>query len=290
MFDESKIKVKNLPCKLCGSDNYTVFLRADNIRRGTKRFFNSVECKECGFKYTNPAPVEDITYYYENYEESSLPKSLDNFYYQLFRRIPYIKGGKILDVGCGEGKFLEFLSKNYEGMELYGSDMYDVPLEIRQKYKIFKGELHSIKAEDNFFDIITMWGSIEHMIDPLQSLQKAYRLLKKGGTLIVWTINIDSFEAKIFKRYWYHLLLPEHYSQFSDKTLKVMVEKAGFKVKRIRYDMVTLGFINSMQCYLQSKKINVNISNWITKALSLPLDFTQALCKKSGMICLYAKK
>jgi len=74
MFDESKIHVKTLKCKLCGSDQYKLFLSTDNIRRGTKRFFNCVECKQCGFKYTNPAPVKDIKFYYENYEESTLPK------------------------------------------------------------------------------------------------------------------------------------------------------------------------------------------------------------------------
>ena len=115
MFDESKIQVKNFNCNLCKSNNYTLFLRADNIRRGTKRFFNIVECNDCSFKYTNPAPVEDIKYYYQNYEESTLPKSLENLYYKLFRRIPFIKGAKILDVGCGEGRFLEFLNKNYGG-------------------------------------------------------------------------------------------------------------------------------------------------------------------------------
>jgi SAM-dependent methyltransferase len=290
-MDESKIETEKVSCRLCGSDKERLLFKTDNARRGTKKLFNVVECLDCGFRFTNPPPTEySMKEYYPESYEALVPEKislLEEVYYRTFRRIPGAKG-RILDIGCGNGKFLYLLKKM--GWEAYGQDLSNVPDFVKKDFKIFEGELFDSKIEDGFFDAVTLWGSIEHMRSPLKVLEECHRILKKGGSIVVWTTNNDSLEARIFRRYWHHLLVPEHYSQFTDKTLVAMVKKAGFGVERIRYDSISFGFINSIQLYLNNKNINIRVSNWLTKLLFIPVDVISSLLKRSAMITLYGKK
>jgi len=121
-------------------------------------------------------------------------------------------------------------------------------------------------------------------------MKECYRILKKGGMIIIGTSNSDSFESKWFKRYWHHLVVPEHYSQFTEKTLGKMAEKAGFKVIKVRHDLISFGFINSIQHYLKEKNKKIKINNLAVQLLFVPIDIIASLCKKSALITLYGKK
>jgi SAM-dependent methyltransferase len=291
-INESTIKTTEIDCLLCNSKRKKTYLTTDNLRRNTKRFFDVAECTDCGFRYTAyPPTLTSMKYYYPDNYYSLVPEKinlLEIFYYSLFRSIPTKEKGTLLDIGCGNGKFLYFMKKR--GWEVHGQDLSDVPEYLKKDIMIYSDEVYNLNIRDSFFDVITLWASLEHMRDPLRSLEKCSKLLKKGGIIVIFTSNSDSFEAKLFGRYWHHLCVPEHYSQFTEKTLRMMAVKAGFKILKVRHDPITFGFINSFKHYLRGKNIEINISNIFTKTLFLPVDIISSVLNRSGLITLYATK
>jgi SAM-dependent methyltransferase len=84
------------------------------------------------------------------------------------------------------------------------------------------------------FDVITMWHALEHVPDPAGVLRAARQLLTADGQLLVAVPNIDSLAFRVFGQAWFGLDLPRHLTHFSPWTLHLMLERAGFRVERIR--------------------------------------------------------
>ncbi|MFQ5672891.1 MAG: class I SAM-dependent methyltransferase [Nitrospinales bacterium] len=290
-LDDSRVTVRKSNCLLCGANRPVLLFQANNLRKRTKKFFPVSRCSACGFVYSDVVPDdESLSLYYQDNEEH-LPQEmslLEKGYYNLFRRLP-VRSGKVLDVGCGNGRFLSYIRD--KGYEAVGTDLYglEYPKNIL-KLNVHKGQLYDIGFAPESFDVVCFWGSLEHIQDPLRTLQEARRILKQNGHVVAWTLNRDSFEARMFTRYWHHMYVPEHFSQFSDKTLGAMIEKAGFTMMNMRHDMLSFGFVGSLQGWLYSRGINMKIHCMATNLLALPFDILASLCKKSGLITAYARK
>lgn len=281
-------------CNLCGSDDTRFLYAANSPRRNQIAKFNLVKCRKCGLVYANPRPTSKNiqAYYPKNYEYHEVRKInfLEKIYYNHFRNLG-IKKGKILDVGCGNGNYLRQLKK--AGWDCYGTEI-DASmvnyLTNNLDLQVFKGELYDITFTDDFFDVVSFWGSLEHMSDPLRALRKAYTMLKPCGKIIIWVPNIESLEAKIFRKFWHHLELPTHYYQFSARVLKKFLERISFKVKRVRFDPISMGIIPSLGYALNKIGIKVNLNNTVLKILFVPLDLLLSLFRSSGLITIYAEK
>ena len=70
---------------------------------------------------------------------------------------------------------------------------------------------------------------IEHLNDPSFLLNEAARLLRPEGILIITTPNIAGLQARILKAEWRSAIF-DHLYLFSRKTLRAMLEKAGFEI------------------------------------------------------------
>lgn len=83
-------------------------------------------------------------------------------------------------------------------------------------------------------EVVTMWSSLEHVHQPLETLRQVHRLLVPGGRLIVSVPNIRSLPFRWFGAAWFGLDLPRHLTHFSVPTLRLMLEQAGFNVTDVR--------------------------------------------------------
>ncbi len=288
--DEDKVQTEARACGLCASTRSRLWLRADNLRRGTKRYFDVVECLDCSLRFTSPSPTRESMrlYYPEHYESWRGSLSLPlRVYYRLFRAIRR-PPGRLLDIGCGHGGYLYLMREL--GWSCCGQDISPVPEAVTRDFPFFNGEVQDAPFPAGSFDVITSWFSIEHLREPLLSLKKCHEMLKPGGLIAIDTSNSDSLEARLFGRYWHHLLVPEHYWQFTEASLRRMVEAAGFRVLHVRHDALSFGFINSLQHMLKDRRIPIRISNPLTKLLTVPFDLAAAALRRSALITVYAVK
>ena len=150
-----------------------------------------------------------------------------------FRHLPPAPhGGRLLDVGFGDGGFLE--NARAAGWDVVGVDPDPaVVANARQRgLNVYQGSLETLDGQDGRFDVITMSHVIEHVHDPRATLQQAYRLLKPGGMLWLETPNIASLGNARFGRHWRGLEPPRHLVIFNWKSLAAMLDMVGFEAVR----------------------------------------------------------
>lgn len=244
-------------CYLCGSEGTYLYLNISDQLLNAPGEWNLKKCNnpDCGLAWLDPMPVkEDIGKLYSGYYTQSLnpkhqlnkanAKKIKYLFKVLLSLIPTldrqkvmsdymylqeVKPGKLLDIGCGNGYFLQQMRSR--GWDVVGIDFDEKAVEVVKSIGIeaYVGDLSELTFEDNSFDAITLNNVIEHLYDPLECLQKARNLLRDGGQLTVITPNIESLGHQHFKQYWRGLETPRHLFLFSPKTLTNIAQKAGFK-------------------------------------------------------------
>lgn len=114
---------------------------------------------------------------------------LERYYFAL----KFVKGKKILDMGCGEGYGPHLLSQRAKTVWAIDIDKTTVD-KARQKYYRHNLKFSCVSAvktgfQDNTFDVITAFEIFEHLKNPEELLSEAKRILKPKGSLIVSTPN-----------------------------------------------------------------------------------------------------
>jgi SAM-dependent methyltransferase len=238
---ESK-PVEEVTCNLCGSDKRRLWRIAPVQRFGPPGEFELVQCRECGLVYVNPrpSPEEIKDYYPDAYRETraSLDEALRRWYQEdkLHKLQAHGKGGRLLDVGCGEGLFLHLARQagwEVQGVEIAGPSAAYARDVLR--LDVFGGDLLEASFPARHFDAVTFWHVLEHLHDPLRELREAHRILKPGGLLIVGAPNVASWQARLFGARWTALDVPRHLYHFSPDSLRAMLERAGFTCFKIGY-------------------------------------------------------
>jgi 2-polyprenyl-3-methyl-5-hydroxy-6-metoxy-1,4-benzoquinol methylase len=137
--------------------------------------------------------------------------------------------GKLLDVGCGDGRRLAQLRAR--GWQAEGQEIDRVAAAAaRDRYglNVHVGTLADCHFPDGTFDAVTMRHVIEHVYDPVGLLAECRRILKPSGVLVVITPNSESFGHAYFGSNWLGLDPPRHLHVFSSRTLRQVARRAGF--------------------------------------------------------------
>ena len=144
-------------------------------------------------------------------------------------------GGRLLDVGCGNGLFLELAREM--GWSAAGVDFDASAVEqARAKgFSVAHGGV-DVLAEPKAFDAITSSHVLEHVPDPLDHLRRLRALLKPGGILWLQTPNLDSLGARLYGRDWRDLDPPRHLVLFNRESLFSLLRRAGFQDIEVRPD------------------------------------------------------
>ncbi len=239
-------------CNLCGHDDtrlrFSSTLPEDTSPQnmeafrctspGYGRHHTIVRCKNCGLIYTNPRFTgEEILDSYVAVEDPLYLEERDGrvlTFERHLRPLEQLKAppGKLVDVGAYTGVFVEIAAQH--GWDAYGVEPSHWAVEQAQAQGLhmLEGTLATCGLADNSLDVITMWDVIEHVADPFGEMQQAQKLLKPGGLLVVHTMDIDSGFARVMGSRW-PWLMEMHIYYFSRRTLKAMLEKAGFTVIRV---------------------------------------------------------
>jgi 2-polyprenyl-3-methyl-5-hydroxy-6-metoxy-1,4-benzoquinol methylase len=143
--------------------------------------------------------------------------------------LPNLPGGRLLEVGCGNGRMLKMMADLGWLAEGVDFDAAAAQNGIDKGLNIHTGFLEELQYEENCFDAITMSHVIEHVHDPLELLKECCRILKPGGRFALVTPNIGSIGHRLFGSSWFHLDPPRHLRIFSVKSLRTLLQMAGFR-------------------------------------------------------------
>ncbi len=142
--------------------------------------------------------------------------------------------GRLLDVGCGSGTFLQQMQSlgwDVTGLEpdiataKWAQDLHGFP--------VMTAPIEEAELPDEYYDVITMSHVIEHVHNPMRVLRLCHRALKPGGLLVVTTPHVDSWGHRLFRESWMHLDPPRHLHLFSVQNLRISVKKTGFLTKSV---------------------------------------------------------
>jgi len=234
-----------MSCNLCGLDSTRTVQKSEPP-------FKVVKCTNCNLVYTNPQPhQEDIeAHYKESYYRDWIDKQMKRRIRMWRKRLNEIhkfkQGGRILDVGCGIGTFLN-LAQEFEyhvkGTEIseYGSKYVNEKLGI----DVFQGDVKEARFPSDHFDIVTLWHTLEHVPDPYSDLQEIHRILSTTGILVIAVPNVHNLITRFFyliarrrtlKLFSIHAK-EWHFYHFSIRTLSALLKKAGFSIIRTEQDL-----------------------------------------------------
>ncbi|MSQ95833.1 MAG: class I SAM-dependent methyltransferase [Gemmataceae bacterium] len=262
--DQFRIEWEESACPLCGGTDHAPHLEATDPLGGLR--FLIVQCKRCGLAFTNPRP---------NLESASQFYPADYHCHQrrvraTHRRLPrYVARtlqphgeARLLDFGCGSGGFLQRM--HGLGWNVVGLDRAEAAVARVRDLGLdaHVGTLPHPLWSSECFEAITMWQTLEHVLQPLEVLRAAYRLLTPGAKLIVAVPNFDGFAARWFGPQWFGLDLPRHLTHFTPETLQRMLTKAGFGHVEMRQGRHSSWIRHSAQRGFLKSRLGSGLLGW----------------------------
>jgi 2-polyprenyl-3-methyl-5-hydroxy-6-metoxy-1,4-benzoquinol methylase len=231
-----------LYCIICGSNENKPFMQVTD--RFGDESFQIVQCK-CGFMYLSPRPsLNEIYAYYENDDydphRSQKVSHFDSIYRWVqekafkwkYRNITkFITQGNLLDIGGGSGAFCSYFKS--KGWAVSLQDSSDKARGIASGINISTHKSIS-NINDETFDLITMWHSLEHIHDIELLFSTINTLTAKDSILVIAVPNINAPERKFFKECWAPWDAPRHLYHFSYGQLNNLLAKHGWKIENVK--------------------------------------------------------
>lgn len=146
------------------------------------------------------------------------------------------KKGKLLDIGCALGLFLEIAKA--DGWDVLGLDISSYAVkEVRKRgIKAVNCDLFNAKLKKNSFDLVTIFQTIEHDSNPVRLLREIKRILKPGGVLIITTPNAKGLPSQLLGKRWHGWRRRSHLFWLDKNNLKLALDTVGLKIIEIGKD------------------------------------------------------
>lgn len=164
------------------------------------------------------------------------------FYYasrMMFERNLYhISGKRVLDVGCGQGMMMEYLTRMGNKVDGFDIAYPSVHHNAKRGLPVLKADTRFIPFKNDTFDLVYSLGVIEHFPGTMRALKEQVRVCKPGGIVIAVVPNVMTpfFPASIFFDFltkWGHKLRVTYGKAFSKNKLMKMFLDAGCEDIRI---------------------------------------------------------
>lgn len=155
------------------------------------------------------------------------------------------RAGRLLDVGCGTGTFLE--AARAAGWQARGVEVspYAAEQALRRGLDVECGAIESTVTRPGEYDVITLWDVIEHLSQPARTLSTLSAALRPGGLLALSTGDVTSLCARLSGPWWHLYTLPEHLFFYSPESLRRLMRRAGLAPFRVTHDVTwfTIGYL-----------------------------------------------
>ena len=219
-----------VPCPLCGGDQHRLlFERPDHTHSVVPEPFKVVRCCRCRFVFVNPRPdpSEILKFYpaefYEvNVSSNAVLEQKKGTLQARLRLLSHLHPGRLLDVGCAKGEFLEVMRRR--GWDVSGVEFSRTPPNLFN-LPIHYGTLADAPYAAQSFDLITLWAVLEHMHDPVGLLRRVRALLKQNGRAFILVPNFRSIPGRFMR----NDDVPRHLVMFTPRTFNLAAETVGLK-------------------------------------------------------------
>ena len=226
--------------------------------------FQAKQCAHCSFVFLDPrlTPEELKLLYSDEYflhdgadfgahspsdYESAAIKGSVKFPEILGWIQRYKPSGEFFEIGCGMGYFLEFARRN--GYTVSGIEYAELGVKTCQTkfgLTVQRGSFEDLPIQPDRYDVMFMGDVLEHLVQPLDMLRKVHSMLRPTG---VFAAEVPSMfnsltgrwaiaGMRVLKTRKKIGMPPYHVNEFTPKTLRSMIERAGFKdsiiVQRIK--------------------------------------------------------
>ncbi len=249
---ETSPTLLSVRCNLCGAADDELVCFDQSFRIG--------RCPRCSLVYVNPQPLltrgQDVQFYEDEeiaadagFLRPKLPVYAQGLKL-LDRAVP--GRGRLLDVGCGLGVFLDQARKR--GWDVYGTDVSGFAVDYAQREfgltSVRRSDLSSAAYPDGFFQAVTLWNLLEHVPDPRALLGEVRRIVDpRGGMVLVRVPNmlvhdvlrhVQPVLAPLLRRvgkrplpYLGGISPPQHLYGFTPSTLRALLEDCDYATVRV---------------------------------------------------------
>ena len=221
-------------CPVCGA----IALR----ERAKAKNWPMAECSACGLLTVMALPTSAAwgTYYSTSRAEAMFQRKVfEGTKHKRFATVDEPRaqwvnrlcpaGGRLLDIGCASGAFLEGMSAT-PGWECHGVDANPEAVKLAREKglpNVVCAQLEDY-APSTLYDAITLFSVLAQVNDPLRSLRLLRGVLKPGGRVFIADVNFDGFYAAVVGEDHASNLPPIHKNFFTAETMVTLLRSAGF--------------------------------------------------------------
>lgn len=279
---ERHLTTEPAACCLCGPGTLRPHAAGEDFEyRTSDDRWRMARCGRCGLLVLHPRPTADQfdRIYPPDYHAFAFTPERFGLAHRVRRRLEATRllrafaglppRARVLDVGCGDGFHLGLLREfGRPGWELLGVDPSRRAADraAAAGLPVHAGTVDDLPAAAGRFDAALMVMTVEHLANPLTTLRAVRGRLAPGGRLVVVTDNAGSPDARLFaRRHWGGYHFPRHTVLFDRRTLRLLGERAGFRVRQVRTLVSPVNWVYSVRNTL----VDAGGPRWLADRLGL---------------------
>jgi SAM-dependent methyltransferase len=232
-------------CLHCGAEPRVLWSDIRDYEYGVPWRSQLLQCPSCGLVVHSPRITEaDIPALYPaTYHAHTGGAAGRGLYWRLRKLLArstlrgllprIVQGGRLLEVGCGNGNFLKLVAEARPDVELHGVDIVDTGISGIERFTFHRGQLEQIDLPEAYFDAIYFSNLIEHVPDPFVFLRQCRSLLRPGGIVYGNTPDHLSLDRFLFGKRWAGYHYPRHTFLFDHRNMGEILRACGFSHVRL---------------------------------------------------------
>jgi len=215
-----------MKCPVCGNINNFIYIESINdLETGLE--YKIYKCPECSLEFSSPMKSA-LPSHYEKFEEY-----FERWEFKKALNFISSKKAKIIDIGCGEGHFLNLARK--KGFDVFGIDFNENAIKVaKEKFCIENVYPYTLeefieKFPDEKFDFVFFFHLLEHLEDPLNFMKNIKKILKEDGYIAFSLPNPKRFSLHSnFREEWD--FPPHHLTRWNEKSINKLLNITGFEL------------------------------------------------------------
>lgn len=222
-----------------------------HILRFQKNGSDILQCSACGLGRAETTDFDPTTYYTADYFSGGHADGYSDYLgaEAVLRRefastVDFIRdfrtGGKLLEIGCAYGFFLQEAGRHFEvaGIELADDAAAHC---LRKGLHVLQGVANQANLDQmGCVDVIVLLDVIEHLPQPRETLDLCSRHLNPGGVIVISTGDFASMVARLSGPKWRLMTPPQHLWYFTPDSMRRMSAILGLATERLDHPWKTV--------------------------------------------------